>query len=118
MTNDYRAIEPCERRLIDRLLSVPFPGRDGIARQLADAKVRTLDADGCLGFQIAECDPAYDVKYAVPTEGECEDTDGVLLHILLHVRENRVQELELFREDNTIVRSWPIAEKVRVFAPA
>jgi hypothetical protein len=106
-----------ERELVDRLLSPAFPGRDAIGDRLRDAKVRQLDENGSLEF-LTSSDASLDgVRYAVPTEGEYEDLDGITVHVLLHVVGNRVTELELYREDNACVQTWPDPETVRVFAP-
>jgi hypothetical protein len=47
---DWRALLPEERELIERMLSEPFPGRDELLAQLSGAKVRTIDEDGSLSF--------------------------------------------------------------------
>lgn len=116
-TPEFRSISSEERRLVDRLLSPPFPGRNGIREQLRDAKVRQIDEDGSLEFLVSADARLDDVKYVVPTEGEYKDSDGMTVHVLLHVVGHKVTELELYREDNARVRTWPDADSVEVFAP-
>lgn len=116
-TEPFREMQPRERELIRRLLEPAFPGRDELSQQLETAKVRTLDEDGCLGFLTSPSAKADNVKYAVPTEGEYEDPDGVTVHVLLHMRSGIARELEFFREDGSRVQTWPDSSSVRVFAP-
>jgi hypothetical protein len=113
----YRDMTDNERSLLQKLLATDFPGRDELAKQIATAQVAVLDADGSLGFLINETIGADAVKYAVPTEGEYEDPDGVTVHMLLHVTGNKASELEFFREDNRQVQSRPIPETIRLFVP-
>lgn len=113
----FREIQPRERELLRVLLEPIFPGRDELSQQLETAKVRTLDADGCLEFSISSPRKADHVKYVVPTEGEYEDTDGIIVHVLLHMLGAKAKELEFYREDNAQVQSWPEPHNVRVFAP-
>lgn len=108
---------PEERQLIDRLLSPSFRGRDRLVEQLADAKVRQIDDDHGLEFLVSTDSSLEAVKYGVPTEGEYEDPDGTTVHVLLHVMGNIAYELEFYREDGAMVRSWPDLALLRVFAP-
>ena len=114
----FRAIQKRERELIQRLLMPAFPGRDEVSRQLETARARTFDEDGSFEFLVEPGTGVDHVKYAVPTEGEYEDPDGVTVHVLLHVVGSAVKEIELYREDNTRVRTWPNPETLRVYAPA
>jgi len=41
------------------------------------------------------------VKRRIPAEAEFRDTDGVLIHILLHVIDGKVNELEIYKEDGS-----------------
>jgi hypothetical protein len=116
-TEPFRDMQPKERELIRKLLEPMFPGRDELAQQLETAKVRTIDNNGSLEFMVSSPTKASRVKYAVPTEGEYEDPDGVTVHVLLRMLGDKVKELEFYREDNGQVQSWPDPGSVRVFAP-
>jgi hypothetical protein len=116
-TAPFRSIRPRERHLLQKLLEPSFPGRDGLCQQLETANVRRIDQNGSLEFSISSSTRAEPVKYAVPTEGEYEDRDGVTVHVLLHVRGDKARVLEFFREDNGPVQTWPHPDSVRVFAP-
>jgi len=113
----FRELLLKERELLGRLFTPAFPGREELSEQLESAKVKVIDEDGSLEFLISSSTKAKNVKYVVPTEGEYEDSDGVIVHILLHLLGDKAQELEFFREDGTPVRQWPDPQNVRVFAP-
>jgi hypothetical protein len=113
----FRDMQPKERELVRKLLAPMFPGRDELSQQLETAKVRTIDEDGSLEFSISSSIRADHVKHVVPTEGEYEDSDGITVHVLLHLLGDKAKELEFFREDGSCVQTWPDPGSVRVFAP-
>jgi hypothetical protein len=113
----FREMQPKERELISKLLEPVFPGRDELSQQLEMAMVRTVDEDGCLEFLINSITKADQIKYAVPTEAEYEDLDGITVHVLLHMRGGIAKELEFYREDNARVQTWPNMVALHVFAP-
>lgn len=102
-----------ERYICERLFSVDFPGRREIQHQLERSHVRQLDVNGSLGF-IAPTTPIANVLGRIPVEGHFKDSDSVLIHILLHVIEGLVSELEVFKEDSSRVRKMPPAEQLEV----
>lgn len=113
----FREMELRERRLVHRLLEPAFPGRNELREQLETARVRVVDDDGCLEFSITSSTEARQAKYAVPSEGEYEDADGITVHVLLHMVRGKAKELEFFREDGGRVKTWPDPDTLRVFAP-
>ena len=115
--NSFRELTTNERALILKLLEPVFPGRDELFLQIETAKARTIDENGSLEFLISSDVSLDRVKYGIPVEGEYEDTDGITVHLLLHVLSDKVKELEVFREDNTNVLEIADVNKVRVFAP-
>jgi len=82
---DFRDMTDRERSLIRVLLSAAFPGRDELAEQIETAHVRDLDEDGSFEFYVRSGRCPAPVKYVVPVEGEYEDPDGVIVHVLLHM---------------------------------
>jgi hypothetical protein len=40
------------------------------------------------------------VKRRIPVEASYPDADGVIVHVLLHIIEGRLDELEVYREDS------------------
>lgn len=102
-----RPLTPDESALISALLSVPFAGREALSTQAGVLAVRPLDADGSL--ELAPSDgPRADVVGRIPVEGELEDLDGVTIHVLLHVVDGYLNELEIYRED-----SRPILRQIK-----
>lgn len=92
------------RRLILRLLSGSFPGRDARFIQLPDAVCTPLRENGAplenggLFLKTASTATAS-VKKGVPTEGEALPTDGVTIPYLWHVYNGKIGGGEVFKED-------------------
>jgi hypothetical protein len=95
----FRAPSEAERRLVSALLEAEFQGRTALVRQLADAKVRTLDQDGSFELLVEGAGPA-EVTRRTPVEAEVDDLDGTTVRVLLHVADGFLAELEIFREDS------------------
>ena len=110
-----RSLTSSERALIDRLLEPEFPGRDELRRQLDMTRAVELE-DGGLTL-ICDTTVRAPVKTRVPTEGEYLDADGVPVHVLLHVVDGIVSELEIFKEDSSPVVDKPIPSALDVIAP-
>jgi hypothetical protein len=113
----FRRLTPYEMDLMNILLGNSFPGRDELVAQLATSTARAFDDNGSFEFHVASPEHAAQVKHAVPSEGECEDDDGVIIHFLLHVRDSFLKELEIFKEDNSKVKRLPHPCLVRSFSP-
>ena len=113
----YREMTDQERKLLSSLLARPFPGRDQIRDQVGSALVEQVDANGSLAFKINSTVLCEDVKYAVPTEGEYLDADGMSVHILLHVIGDSVFSVEVYREDLKRLLNPIDIDKMEVFSP-
>jgi hypothetical protein len=50
----------------------------------------------------------------VPVEAELVDEDGVIVHVLLHVVDGFLNELEVYREDSAPVRRVIRPEELRL----
>lgn len=109
--SSYRELSPIEKKLIERLLETHFPGRDQIEEQIRVCKVRTLDDDGCLEFAIPGGTAAALVTHRVPVEAEAEDSEGNRVHMLLHVANGIINELEFFTESGNPINRLPSPEK-------
>ncbi len=98
-----RRLEDRERRIIDFLLSKPFPGRNELRAQLAHARVSEeyVGEDPSI---ILTVDPpaarAASVMTRIPVEARGRDSDGVEVHVLLHVVDGYLSELEVYRSDS------------------
>lgn len=100
--NDY------ERSIFDRLLQTEFPGRDKLRLLLADVKVRPIDNKGGLEIRSHVSGTAPVVK-RIPVEAEAKDEDGLTIHVLLHVVEGQPVELEIFKDDGSLIKHMPVA---------
>jgi hypothetical protein len=110
-----RPLTSSERELIDRLLEPDFPGRDQLREQLTTARAVEIE-DGGLSF-ICDTTVRAPVKSRVPTEGEYQDADGVTVHLLLHVVDGILRELEIFKDDSSPVVNKPVPSTIDVTAP-
>jgi hypothetical protein len=59
--------------------------------------------DGSLSIRVAGSMPAVVIR-RVPVEAERPDDDGVVIHVLLHVVDGFLNELEIYRDDSKSVR--------------
>jgi hypothetical protein len=75
--------------------------------------VSSIDGNGSLRL-FASAGHSATVERRIPVEGECEDLDGTTVHVLLHVVEGRMDELEIYREDSGPLRVAVTADHVRV----
>lgn len=104
---------PAERDVVERLLEYPFEGHDDLRRQVENALVRPVDEGFSLEVRVNG--PAvHSVPARVPVEAETRDSDGATVHVLLHVVDGRVNELELYREDLARVQAFPSAANLTV----
>lgn len=107
-----RPLSEDERALIGRLLGADFPGRDALVAQSAGCLARSLDSTGSLKLSPAQ-GPAAVVVRRVPVEAEIDDEDGVIVHILLHVLDGRLDELEIYRDDSQPLRRLIDPQRLR-----
>lgn len=99
---------PTERELslLSMLVGHDFAGAEELARQLVDTLVEPLDQNGSLRLIPGEGMPAA-VTRRIPVEASYPDLDGVVVHVLLHVVNGRLAELEVFRDDSgTVLLTW------------
>jgi hypothetical protein len=95
------------------LLSAGFPGRDTLMEQAAVASVRSIDNNGSLEFAPPDKEPAK-VARRIPVEAELEDSDGVTIHMLLHVVDGLLKELEIYRDDSGRVQRALVPADLRL----
>ncbi len=81
------------------LLSAEFTGKSALVEQITMASVRAIDDNGSLEFAPSDGTPAK-VDRRIPVEAEIDDSDGVTIHVLLHVVDGIVRELEVYRDDS------------------
>jgi hypothetical protein len=55
-----------------------------------------------------------EVVRRIPVEAEFDDQDGVGVHVLLHVLDGYLNELEIYREDSSPLQREPDPEDFRL----
>lgn len=115
-TFSYRQPTTYERQVIERLLEVNFLGQNVIFEQINSSLVTKIDENGSLKFNV-KIRAKANVKQRVPIEAECEDVDGVTIHVLLHVVDGIVDELEIYKDDSSLVIKMPDPKDLRLFEP-
>jgi hypothetical protein len=115
MDSSFRALKENEREVLERLLEPKFPGRDELRAQLTVATAREIDEDGCIELDCRSASPAV-VNFNIPSEGECTDVDGVMVHVQLHVVDGFMKHLEIYKEDGSIPGGLPAANELKLFA--
>lgn len=110
---DFRPLSGLERQLLTALLSADFPGRDALMEQAAVASARGIDHNGSLEFASSDAPPAEVVR-RIPVEAKLNDSDGVTIHVLLHVVDGLVKELEVYRDDSGPVQRALAPENLRL----
>ena len=112
--NIYRPLTEWEQRIILRLLQEsPFTGQDALLAQLEHVVGQLIDEDGSLSLKCSSALKAI-VKTRVPIEGEAPDTDGVVIHYLLHVVDGKMNELEVYKDDSSKVLRHSEPEELKV----
>lgn len=99
-----------------RLLEAKFPGWDEVRTQIDSCLVRPIDENGSLKFFV-QTETQAAVKSRIAVEGEMEDEDSVTVHVLLHVIEGKVDELEIYKDDSSNLLTRPDPTKLRTFLP-
>lgn len=108
-----RPPRPVEMRVLEQLLAAAFPGQAELQQQATTLRVREIDRCGCLELHVAPGRPAPVVR-RIPVEAETMDADGVVIHVLLHVVDGYLDELEVFREDGELPTTSIDAGSLRV----
>lgn len=114
-TVDFRSLTTCETDILLAMFARDFPGRAELLEQLRSCSVRSIDVDGGLEFLVHSSATAMQIQHRIPVEAEYEDVDGIVVHILLHVLQGKISELEFYREDGGLVRQRPMPNQLRVF---
>ena len=105
-----RTLGAAERQLLERLLSVDFPGRHELLLQVETALVEPIDSEGSLRFVISS-NVAAPVVRRIPIEAQCQDADGMWIHALLHVVKGRISELEFYKDDSSPIIRMPTRDE-------
>lgn len=113
MAIDFTPLDGQARRILATLLSRSFPGRDDLVQQVPSCRGRQLDDHDCLALSVVGAPPASVIR-RIPVEAEVEDADGMTIHVLLHVVDGYMIELEVYREDGGELRAPLRVDGLRV----
>ncbi len=100
---DWRPFGTREIIVMERLLRAEFEGRDALVAQLQTAMVKRIDRNGSLRFRN-EGGPHAHGAQSIAIEGFYRDDvggHGPLVHLLIHVVDGRLHELEIYKEDRS-----------------
>lgn len=114
--NEFRPLASDEKALIERMLDEPFPGSNQLRSQLGFAIGRRVDQEGSLALSVSGGAPAAVVR-TVPTEAWCQDADGTMIRVLLHVRNGLMVELEIYKDDGSPILRRPTARSIELPPP-
>jgi hypothetical protein len=114
METNFRPLDVHEIALLKKLLDHDFQGRDALRIQLSSVTGRQTDEHGCLELRTEEAIEA-DTEIGSPTEGRCEDIDGGVIVVMLHVKNGRMHLLEIFKENGSEIQRAPTAEGLSAY---
>jgi hypothetical protein len=104
--------------IFKKMLEKNFPGRDELVKQLMNLSVRQLDDEGSLALSVSSSVRAP-VCSRIPVEASYEDSDGlsdeaVKIHVLLHVVEGQMVELEIYKDDGSQITKKPNCDDLQI----
>lgn len=102
-----RQLTSIEKKALAQLMAPDFPGKKEVAAQVAECRVHVQEENGSIEFHVNPHLPLADVQARVVTEGEYKDDDEVTVHVLLHVVEGRINQMEIYKEDNSRIGKTP-----------
>ncbi|MCA9814226.1 MAG: hypothetical protein H6677_02830 [Candidatus Obscuribacterales bacterium] len=111
-----------EINIFNRLLSVEFPGVEHLRMQIEAMQVQTLDENGSLSLKV-ESGVRADVQSRVPVEASYSDSEEgsddkePRVHMLLHVLDGSMKELEIYKDDGSAIVQKPLSRKLSLFTP-
>ena len=109
----FRPLTDAECVILGRLLDTEFKGRDAVREQINHSLVRVIDENSSLEFSV-QTNLKADVEKRIPVEAQYVDVDGTAVHFLLHIVEQRVRELEIYKDDSSPVIRTPDAKDLEV----
>ena len=100
--NIPRKLYEDEWKILNKMLSVDFDGKDAIADQLKTAEVICYCSCGCktIDIQVDENMPSYEYEKRVPVGLKTISTDGVPIIASIHIVNGYICELEIYRADS------------------
>jgi hypothetical protein len=117
MNSDFRSLRASEKKLLEKLLESAFPGHEELRRQVEFTEAQEIYADGTLALRVNSGPAPAKVRWRVPVEGMCPDEDGIMIHVLLHVVNGMLDELEIVKEDGSATVRGPTADLLVLVTP-
>jgi hypothetical protein len=109
-----------ERAILARLLEdVDFPGRVGLRKQAAIARVSGECECGCVSRTLAvgQMGESAATIRRIPVEAEWTAPDGGTVGVLLHAPGGVLTELEIYRLDGDSIKVFPTVGDLAVWSP-
>lgn len=102
-----------ERGILERIFVELPDAKDELKAQSKSAKVIILDQEGSLRFTVPSSLSASE-KFAdrVPVTAIFDDDDGIPVYLLLHMKDGKLFELEIYKADGSKIVRTPVAEKL------
>lgn len=102
----YRTPTEREQKIFKIISSADFCGTKEVADQLSSCYVYKIDSYGSLSIKVLSGKPAI-VQSRVPVELFSYDSDGVPIHVLLHVKDGFCSELEIYKDSDEMIDVFP-----------
>ena len=115
----HRPLTEEERRLLTWLVEHGHPDTAGYLPQIPAVMVAGRCGCGCPTLDLAVAGKQADIRSVSTVIAHfCGRTpDGVMVGVMLHVREGLLSELEVYRLDTATVFSLPCPENLEPFGP-
>jgi hypothetical protein len=112
-SQSFRNLTVAEGKLVQRLFEVDFPGREALWEQIQSSRVRRIDENGSLEFDV-DTNLLAHVKKRIPVEGQATDSDGIPIYVLLHVVSGKIRELEIYKADSSPIAAMPAPRDIEL----
>jgi hypothetical protein len=111
---EWRELTPEERSVIRRILEKEFRGRDALREQVERARARTVDETGSIEIEVPGDARSDALPGLVPVYARVPDADGFEIEIQLFVRDGKLSELLMCKEDGSAILQYPVGSGLRI----
>lgn len=116
---NFRPLSKLERKIIKRLFDLDFLGREELLQQFSDLKVKQIDDNGSLRFQVRSSvvspiqrGPVVEARYC---DSDATEINRVCVNILLHVKDGKMWMLEIYKDNSSPVLRKPRLDELELF---
>jgi hypothetical protein len=110
----WRELTIEERSVIRRILEKEFRGRDALREQVDRARARTTDETGSIEIDVPGDTHSDALPGSVPVYARVPDADGFEIEIQLFVRDGKLSELLMCKEDGSAILQYPVGSGLRI----